>query len=86
MTIDAGDGGRVARLAVKIAVAVHVEVEVAIAALHPAREVDVFEVNRLGEFLWIVVRDLRVAEVEQIAFAIVLLVDVIQRRQRKEAT
>ena len=71
MTIDAGDGGRVARLAVKLAVAVHVSEKMAIDALHPAREVHVFEVHRFGEFLRIIKRDRVIGEIEQHAFAVV---------------
>ena len=41
MTIDASDRGRVARLAVKLAVAVNIGEEVAVDALHPMREMHV---------------------------------------------
>ncbi len=64
--------GRVARLAVKLAVAVDVDFEMAIDALHAAREMDVFQMHRFGEFLRIVVRDLVVVQIEQVAFAILL--------------
>ena len=70
MAIDAFDGRGVARLAVKLAVAVHVGEKMAIAALHSVRKVDVLQVNGLGEFLGIVIRDRAIAEVEQVAFAI----------------
>ena len=72
VAIDALDRRRVARLAVELAVAVHVDVEMAIDALHAVREMDVLEVHRLRELLRIVVRDLVVLEVEQVAFAILL--------------
>ena len=71
VAIDAVDGGRVARLAVKHAVAVHIEIEMAIPALHPFGEVHILQMDRLGEFVPIVVVDLVVLEIEQIAFAIV---------------
>ena len=71
VTIDAGDRGRVARLAVEHAVAVHIDIEMAIDALHSVREMHVFQMNCLGEFLRIIVRDLVVVEIEQVAFAIV---------------
>ena len=54
VAIDAGDGRGVARFAVKHAVAVNIEVEMAIAALHPVREMHVFQMHRLGEFSRIV--------------------------------
>src|ERR1043166_3076583 len=66
------DRGPVARFAIKLPVAVHIFLEMAVRALHSVREVDVFEVNRLGEFIRIVVWNLVVAQIEQIAFAIVL--------------
>ena len=57
MAIDAIDRRRVARLAVEQAVAVHVHFEMAIDALHPFRQMDVFQMDRFREFLRIVVRD-----------------------------
>ena len=72
VAIDALDRRRVARLAVELAVAVHVHFEMAIDALHSLREMDVLQVNRLREFLRIVVRDFVVAQIEQIAFAVLL--------------
>ena len=58
--------------AVKQAVAVHVRIEVAIDALHPIGQVDILQVDRLGELLRIVVRDDLVVEVEQVALAVFL--------------
>ena len=71
VTIDTGDRGGVARLAVKHAVAMNVDVKMAIAALHPVRQMHVFQVNRFGKPPRIVVFDLVVVQIEQIAFAIV---------------
>ena len=72
VAIDAIDRRGVARLAIELAVAVHVHFEMAIRALHPFRQMHVLQVDRLREFLRIVVRDFVVAQIEQIAFAIVL--------------
>ena len=72
MAIDAIDRRRVARLAIELPVAVHIVFEMAIHALHAMRQVHVLQVNGLREFVRIVVRDFVVAQVEQIAFAIVL--------------
>ena len=71
VAIDALDGRRGARFAVKHSVAVHIHVEMAIDALHAVREMHVFQMNRLGKFLRIVVSDDVVVEIEQVAFAIV---------------
>ena len=71
MTIDARDRGRVARLAIKHAVAVNVDIKMAVAALHPVREVHVFQVHCFCKFPRIVIADLVVIEIEQVAFAIV---------------
>ena len=49
----------------------NVDIEMAIAALHPMREMHVFQVNGFGELPRIVVVDLVVIEIEEVAFAIV---------------
>ena len=67
VAINALDGGRRARLAVEQPVAMHVRLEMAIRALHPAREVRVLEVNRLRKLHRVVVEDLVVLEIEQVA-------------------
>ena len=63
--------GGVARFAVELAVAVDVEKEMAVDALHAAGEMNVVQVNCLGEFLRIAMRDRAIVEVEQGALAIV---------------
>ena len=70
VTIDAGNCGRIARLAVKHSVAVHVDVEMAITALHAVRQMHVFQVHRLGKFPRIAIIDLVVVEIEQVAFSV----------------
>ena len=72
MAIDAVDRCRIARLAIKLPVSMHIYFEMAIRALHSMREMDVLQVDCLRKLVGIVVRDLVVAEIEQIAFAIVL--------------
>ena len=49
----------------------NIDIEMAIAALHSVREMHIFQVNRFRELSRIVVVDLIVIEIEQIAFAIV---------------
>ncbi len=71
VAIDAIDRRRVARLAIKLAVSVDILFEMAIRALHSIGEMHVLQVNCLGELVGIVVRDFVVAQIEQIAFAIV---------------
>ena len=52
-------------------VAVNIDIEMAVDALHAMREMHVFQMNGFREFLRIVVGDLVVVEIEQVAFAIV---------------
>jgi hypothetical protein len=72
VAINTIDRRRVARLAVEHPVAMHILLEVAVRALHPFRQMHVFQVDRLGELLRVVVGDFVVAQIKQVAFAIVL--------------
>jgi hypothetical protein len=62
MTVNAGNLNGVAHLTVELSVAVHVLLKVAIDALHPAFEVHVLEVDRLGPLL-------RVCGIDTLTFA-----------------
>src|SRR5262249_13758414 len=72
VAIGARDLDGIARLAVELAVAVRILLEVAVNAVHALFEVDVFQVDSLGEFLWIGSRNDAAILVEQISLAVAL--------------